>query len=147
MYDWLEKLNPRHCAGETGAEKSAESDRFARMCDWWKLYGYGWVSLLRVRPEFASHCDWETLDANCWVRLLSARPEFASHCDWKMLAGNDWVELLSVRPEFASHCNWEMLTGNDWVELLRVRPVGHGVPLPGRPRGTEQGRDRPPDRP
>ena len=83
----------------------------------WRLW-----ALRRGYSQFAEHCDWNKLSGDYWASLLRAQPRFAEHCDWDKLNGWNWSSLLRNQPRFAEHCDWDKLNGGDWGYLLRVQP-------------------------
>ena len=127
--EWLEKLNPRNFQG-AGEDQSAESDRFARLCDWWKfdltrLESWRWPFVLRHHPDFAEHCQcWGEWDDTMWCVLLRRQPQFAGRCPWfDEMPADLWSFLLRKQPQFSKKFNrWDEICSHAWVKLLKDQP-------------------------
>lgn len=130
---WLEKLDPGNFDRETWAERSAESDRYAKICDWWKLdstriESRQWIFVLRHRPELAACCKcWKKEDWNPyeWCLLLRRQPQFADRCPWPLdeMPADWWVFLLRKQPQFAERFNrWDEVWSYSWPRLLKDQP-------------------------
>lgn len=127
--EWLEKLIPTTFQG-LGEEQSAESERFARMCDWWKfdftqLERRQWIFVLRHRPDLAECCQWwNAWDDREWCFLLRRQPQFADRCPWfDEIPADLWSFLLRKQPQFSKKFNrWDEICSYYWVKLLKDQP-------------------------
>lgn len=72
--------------------------------------------------QFTEFCQWDKLDGDDWVSLLNARPQFSEHCNWDKLNGNNWTSLLYFYPEFANFCKFNKLSGPNLAKLLIAQP-------------------------
>ena len=101
--------------------------------DWANLLG-GDCWMHPARLEFADQCEWIKLDGSDWASLLVRQPQFDDRCDWEKLNGSDWTFLLlggwndheledaawagAPRPDLLNRCPWEKLSEDDLDQVF-----------------------------